>query len=121
MTQELIEYLPGQLWLNQYPVHYFGLNFFSRMTVIRLSDGCLLLHSPCNIDEQMQQSIQQIGKVAYIVAPGSYHYLYIVSAQQAFPDAQTYICPGIERKQPQLEFDGLLADKAPQVWALGVR
>ncbi|OAB56170.1 hypothetical protein AY600_01905 [Phormidium willei BDU 130791] len=86
------------------------------MTVIRLPNGNLMLHSPCNISPEIKQAIDRIGKVAYIVAPGTYHYLHVPSAQQAFPEAETYICPGIESKCPDLEFDWILADRAPDVW-----
>lgn len=110
MTIALTEYLPGQIWLGLYPVHYSGLDFYSRMTVVRLADGSLMLHSPCNIDPELMQSIALLGDVRHIVAPGSYHYLHVVSAQNAFPEATTYICPGIERKLPDLGFDWILGD-----------
>lgn len=113
----LIEYVPDRIWTKTYPIHYAGLNFNSLMTVIRLSDGSLILHSPCDIDKETKQSIECIGKVAHIVAPGSYHYLHVPSAQKVFPDAQTYICPGIERKRPDIEFDWILGDRSPEVWA----
>lgn len=45
-----------------------------------------------------------------IIALGSYHYFYVFSAQRAFPCAKTYICPGIESKVPQMNFDGFLSD-----------
>src|SRR6185312_8207074 len=32
--------------------------------------------------------------------PGSFHHLHVTSAQAAFPDAKTWICPGIETKRP---------------------
>ncbi|ACJ28096.1 Conserved hypothetical protein [Shewanella piezotolerans WP3] len=38
------------------------------------------------------------------------------SAQAAFPKAETYICPGIETKQPQMKFDWILGDKSPTAW-----
>ena len=117
MDLEFVEYVAGRIWLRQYPVHYAGLDFYSRMTVIRLSDGSLMLHSPCEIDETTKQRVERIGEVAHIVAPGSYHYLYVDSAQSAFPKAQIYICPGIERKRPDIDFDWILADRAPQAWS----
>ena len=55
--------------------------------------------------------------MAYIVAPGSYHHLYIPSAQAAFPDAETYIWPGIEKKRPELDVDWFLGDRPPEAWA----
>jgi len=50
------------------------------------------------------------------VAPGSYHHLHVSSAQQAFPDAETFICPGIERKNPDIKFDLLLGDRPDERW-----
>lgn len=113
----LVEYIQGQIWLCEYPVHYFGLDFNSRMTVIRLDGGSVLLHSPCAIDEPLKQAIEEIGPVTQIVAPGTYHYFHIASAQDAFPQAQTFICPGIEQKLPELEFDGFLGDKPALAWS----
>jgi hypothetical protein len=70
LSQALTEYIPNQIWLNQYMIHFGGMDFYSRMTVIRLSDGSFLLHSPCHIDAQISRAIDNIGPVAHIVAPG---------------------------------------------------
>jgi len=74
------------------------------MTIIRLSNGNLFIHSPCEIDEHTKVAIEKLGEVEFIVAPGSYHYFYVSSAQSAFPNAETYICPGIERMVPEIGF-----------------
>lgn len=113
---QLVEFIPGCLWLWEYPVHYAGLDFFARMSVLRLSDDSLLLHSPCEIDAGLRAQIMALGVVRHIVAPGNFHYLHVPSAQSAFPDAETYICPGIERKAPGLHFDWVLGDRAPAAW-----
>ena len=113
---QLIEYVPEQIWIKEYPVHYAGTDFNSRMTVVRLSDSRLLLHSPCEIDRGTKDYLDHLGEVAYIVAPGSYHYFHVASAQETFPAAETFICPGIERKRPDIEFDWFLGDRPPAVW-----
>ncbi len=113
----LTEFVPNQIWLKEYPIHYAGCDFNARMSVVRVSDSKLLLHSPCEIDAQTRQEISTLGDVAFIVAPGSYHYFHIASAQAAFPHADTYICPGVERKRPDIDFDWFLADRPPQAWA----
>ncbi|MBE9502789.1 MAG: DUF4336 domain-containing protein [Proteobacteria bacterium] len=112
----MFEYIPNQIWLKEYPIHYAGTDFNSRMTVIRLKNGGLMLHSPCEIDESTKAEIETLGKVKFIVAPGSYHYFYVASAQQAFPEAETFICPGIERKKPELDFDWILGDRPDTRW-----
>jgi hypothetical protein len=114
---ELEEYVAGQIWLREYPIRFAGCDFNARMSVVRLPDSNLLLHSPCHIDGPTKQAISSLGNVAYIVAPGSYHHLHITSAQAAFPRADTYICPGIERKRPEIDFDWFLSDRAPEPWA----
>jgi hypothetical protein len=93
------------------------LDFFARTTVIRLSNGELVIHSPSPIDEGLIDSIRNIGPVAHLIAPGSYHYFYVAAWQEQFPEATVWICPGVERKQPDLEFDWFLSDHAPDVWA----
>ena len=113
----LSEYVTGQLWLQEYPIHFAGCDFNARMAVIKVSDTKLMIHSPCEIDSATKKAILALGDVAYIVAPGSYHHLYVPSAQAAFPDAETYMCPGIERKQPELDFDWLLGDRPQEAWA----
>lgn len=114
--KDLFEYIADTIWIKEYPIHYAGTDFNSRMTVVRLSSGKLLLHSPCEIDEVTKAAIDGIGQVGFIVAPGSYHYFHIESAQRAFREAETFICPGIERKVPDIRFDWLLGDRPDQRW-----
>jgi len=104
------------MWLKEYPIHYAGTRFNSRMTIVRLVNGNLFVHSPCEIDERTKNSIAKLGRVEFIVASGSYHYLYVGSAQRAFPEAETFICPGIERKDAEIEFDWLLGDRPDERW-----
>ncbi len=86
------------------------------MTTIRLASGHIMLHSPCNITAAIAEEISALGPVAHIVVPGNFHHLHATSAQTAFPDAKTWICPGIERKRPDLRYDGILGDLAPADW-----
>jgi len=116
LDTRLTEYVPGRIWLRKYPVHYAGADFFARATFIRLNDGSVLVHSPSSIDGALVAQVQDIGPVAHIVAPGSYHYFHVASWQNAYPEATTWICPGVERKCPDLEFDWFLSDHAPDTW-----
>jgi hypothetical protein len=114
---ELAEFVPGRIWLREYPIRYAGTRFLARMTVVRLDSGKLLIHSPCGIDDSLHTRISNLGEVSCLVAPGTYHYLYIEAAQARYPDAQTYICPGIEKKRPEIRFDWILGDRSPPEWA----
>ncbi|HKJ07785.1 MAG TPA: hypothetical protein VKA76_01730, partial [Gammaproteobacteria bacterium] len=71
---------------------------------------------PCKIDEPAKKEIDSLGTVQFIIAPGSYHHLFIADFQAQYPDAETYLCPGLERKRPELKFDWILGDKPDPRW-----
>lgn len=114
---KLYEFQKNRIWLKEYPIKYAGTKFNSRMTIVRLKSGNLFIHSPCNIDDELKDQINELGKVEFIVAPGYYHYFHVASAQKAFLDSETFICPGIEKKLPSLIFDWILGDRPDSRWA----
>ena len=87
------------------------------MTVIRLASAQVMLHSPCSIAAPIAEEISALGPVAHIVAPGNFHHLYAATAQDAFPAAKLWVCPGVESRDSSLRFDGHLGDVAPADWA----
>ena len=94
-----------QLWVAQQPFKYLGLEVGTRMTVIRLEDNSLVLISPIEINLELQQEIDTLGTVKYLVAPNLFHYLYLNSAQQLYPNAVIFAPPGLSVKQPNLNID----------------
>ena len=106
---QLTAFVPDHIWLVDYPIALAGCKFNARMSVVRLADGTLMLHSPCDMDDATAKTISGLGPVSCIVAPGSFHHMHVAKAQSRFPDARTYLCPGVERKVPGLGFDGILA------------
>ncbi|MGA8278192.1 MAG: DUF4336 domain-containing protein [Rhodanobacteraceae bacterium] len=113
---QLTEFIPDQIWLLDYPVEYAGCRFNARMSIVRLANGTLMLHSPCDMDDATAKAVSGLGSVSCIVAPGSFHYMYVAKAQSRFPAAKTYICPGVERKVPRLRFDWILGNCPPNEW-----
>ena len=80
-----------------------------RMTVIRLSDGSLLLHSPTRFNFELKRQLEEIGPVRHIVAPNSAHWTFVKSWQQHVPDATTWAAPGL-RKRAQVSKSGVRLD-----------
>ena len=116
LESKLAPYVPGHVWLKRYPVRFAAMDISARLTLLRLRNGSLLAHSPCPIDLALKAEVEAIGPLRHIVAPGDYHYFHVASWQEAFPEATTWICPGVERKRPNLRFDWLLGDRSPPVW-----
>jgi len=116
MSNTLEEYVPGKIWIVEYPIRFGGMDIFGRMTVIRLNSGDLFIHSPCRIDAQLKADIDRIGPVAYIVAPGTYHHLYVSDFGRHYPDAEIFLCPGLEKKRVDLAFDWILGNRPDHRW-----
>lgn len=117
MARSLEVFVPGAIWLRGYGVSLGGARINARMTVIKLRSGEILIHSPCEFDETLTAEVAALGRVAAIVAPGNFHWLHVRSCQQAFAQAVTYICPGVEKRAKGLAFDAVLGDEAPAPWA----
>jgi hypothetical protein len=92
------------------------MNLQARTTVVRLDDGGLLAHSPCPLDADSRSRLDELGEVAHIVAPGTYHYLHVAAWKHAYPAARVWLCPGLRRKRPELPEGTELTDRAPDAW-----
>lgn len=112
----LQEYVKDQLWILEYPVRFLGMDLFARTTIIRLDNGDLIVHDPCRIDDAVKREIDALGVVRFIIAPGFYHHLFVSDFQEKYPDAETYLCPGLERKRSDLNFDWILGDEPDPRW-----
>jgi hypothetical protein len=91
-----------------------------RMTVIRLPDGSLLLHSPTRLAETLRQALLRIGPVSHLVAPNLAHWTLLWSWQEEFPQATTWAAPGL-RARRQVRKSGIRLDydlprEAPPAW-----
>jgi len=94
-----------------------GVRMNTRMTVLRLGNGKLLVHSPIRLDEALAKSIDALGEVAYIVAPNCMHHLFFGPCAERHKNAKTFGPPGLAEKVPSLRIDEVLTDTAPSVWA----
>ena len=90
----LRSYVPDQIWLRAYPVQLAGTRFDARMTVIRLSSGEIMLHSPCAIGAPLAEEISALGRVAHIVAPGNFHHVHGCVGAGDVPECEDVALPG---------------------------
>jgi hypothetical protein len=101
-------------------MRYLGgsLPFPTRMTVIRLADGSLFLHSPTAAEDALVEAIGELGDVRFLVAPNRLHHWWIGDWKAQFPNARAYAAPGVRRAAQGrfAAFDADLADEAPAEW-----
>ncbi|MEO1732131.1 MAG: DUF4336 domain-containing protein [Pseudomonadota bacterium] len=80
-----------------------GFSFPTRMVVIRLPGRQLFVHSPVALTDELMSAVQALGRVAYLVAPNNLHFMFLDSWARAFPAAQVFGAPGVDRKCPGLD------------------
>lgn len=108
--------LAENIWVAERRQAFYGLEVGTRMTVIRLASGRLLLHSPIALDPALRGELDALGPVSYVVAPNRVHHLYAGDVAKAYAQARLWIAPGLERKRPDLVFEAILGDDEPAEW-----
>jgi len=111
-----LKQLADNLWVAERPQSFYGLPVGTRMTVIRLAGGRLLLHSPVALEPELRAELDAIGRVCFAVAPNRVHHLYAGGVAQAYPGTRLWVAPGLQRKRPDLVFEAVLDDDPPEEW-----
>ncbi len=112
----LIEFVPKQIWYAQYPVTFVGLVVKTRMTVVRLTDGTLWVHSPIKLDPDVIKDLNELGEVGYVCAPNRFHYLFVDDFMTRFPNASLFVAPGLAEKHPGFKSARRLSDQPEPEW-----
>lgn len=105
------------VWITDRPQKFWGLEVGTRMTLIRLSDGGVMVHGPIALDRESREAVERLGPVRAIVCASLYHHLYAGDWAREFPDAVLCACPGLEKKRPDLSFDHVMGDEPHESWA----
>nr|WP_111299430.1 DUF4336 domain-containing protein [Paracoccus saliphilus] len=87
------------LWVvDSGPLRAMGIPLPVRMTVIRLQDGTLLLHSPTRYTTELHRQLSKQGPVRHLVAPNSAHWTMVKDWQQNVADVMTWAAPGLRKR-----------------------
>ena len=91
-------------------------DFSTRMTVIRLPDGGLFLHSPVRLDDRLRSELDALGPVRAVVAPNKAHHLFVGDYRVPYPKARFYGALGLQTKRKDLAFFAMLGDEPMPEW-----
>lgn len=94
-----------------------GIPLPARMTLLRLTDGRLVIISPVPISDELGSAIDRLGPVGFLVAPNLLHHLYLRAAAARWPQARLLAPRGLAEKLGGLPEHGILDDGAPADWA----
>ncbi len=82
--------IDAAIWVHDTDFTFLGADFGNRMTIIRLAEGRLLVHSPVKLDRPLANAVRALGHVAYIVTPNNFHGLFAHEWLSEFPEATHY-------------------------------
>eukprot|EP00242_Pyramimonas_sp_CCMP2087_P003735 CAMPEP_0198209786 /NCGR_PEP_ID=MMETSP1445-20131203/17729_1 /TAXON_ID=36898 /ORGANISM="Pyramimonas sp., Strain CCMP2087" /LENGTH=355 /DNA_ID=CAMNT_0043883665 /DNA_START=82 /DNA_END=1149 /DNA_ORIENTATION=+ len=107
-------------------VAFLGQKAVARMTVVRLRDGSLWVHSPVALTEQCETELRRLGRVSHVVLPctSPEHWYYGPKLIDAFPEAQVWSAPELLTSEKGLPYfrdirtpslEALKKNRAPMV------
>lgn len=107
--------LANDLWIGDGGrVRMYLIPFATRMTVVRLPDGGLWVHSPVALEPALVSSVAALGPVRYLIAPDLIHSLFVPPCADRFPEAEVLVSPRFSKRHPDIRFDAVLTDAPPE-------
>lgn len=110
---KLLEIVPDQLWHAQQVLTFGPVQLATRMTVVRLADGTLWVHSPVSMSGSLRHELDQLGRVRYVLAPNRSHHLFFSDFLREFPHAEGWVAPGLAEKRQDLAHLPVIQDRVP--------
>lgn len=116
MTAKLLK-ISSEIWIYEgSTVSFYGFPFPTRMTVIKLHNGDLWIHSPEKLTDELRQELAALGTIKHLVSPNKLHHLFLPEWKVAYPDAINYAAPGLSRKRRDFQFDVELSSQPEAPW-----
>lgn len=111
----LLKPFAPDVWEYSAPLRVIGIEMGHRMTIVRLADGTLWVHSPVVWSRELDGEIRMLGEVRYFTAPSRMHDGFWPGWFGHFKGAEFSAAPGVVKEHPDLPFTQELADDRPGV------
>src|SRR5687767_14542861 len=92
------------------PLSFLGLQVGTRMTLVRLPNDEVLLHSPIALTAELGAAVDKTGTLTRIVCPNVYHHLHAKGWSEAYPKAVVHAPRSLKKKRSDLRITHELED-----------
>ena len=117
----MLRSLAPEIWVAEAPLRWLGIEVGRRMTVIRLSSGDLMVHSPAELTPDLRDAFAELGEVRFVVPASRFHgHLYMEQYREAYPQLELFAAPGLESRRRDLSFQGVLGNDVDPRWGRDV-
>lgn len=106
----LVPFADG-VFIGHGPASIVFMKLTATMTVLRLRDGSLLLHTPFALTEERRAMVEALGRVSHLYAPNLFHHLHVGEWSKAFPQARVHAPSGLRKKRPDLRIDRAIGNE----------
>jgi len=96
--EKMMEKLGEDIWVHEDKMNLMCTELQLRMTIVKLAEGGLWIHSPTALSAELKSQLEQLGPIEFIVSASNGHNLWLKEWQTAFPEAQLYVSAGIPKK-----------------------
>ena len=111
-----LQAVADNIWISAAPHTFVGLHVGTRMTVIRLTTGGVVLHSPIPLSAALIKAIKAIGPVMHVICPNMFHHMYASEVLSVWPHSKLHGPAKLHKKRPDLDFDATLSDTPDPDW-----
>ena len=116
MVTYTIKLLQEGLYVVEQSFTLYGAELGIRMTIVRMHDDALWLHSPVRFGENLAAQIATLGTVRSIVSPSKMHRLFLPEWIAAHPQAVHYVPMGMTLHAPGGKLPTTLGQALPKEW-----
>lgn len=76
----------------------FKVPFTTRMTIVKLDNNKLWIHSPIAFNKELDDKIKELGEIEHIIVPNKYHYSYVLDWYYNYINAKVWLAKGVSDK-----------------------
>ena len=106
-----------RIWICDGPrVRMMTIPFATRMTIVEVEPGSLWIHSPLEPTPKLQEAVEALGAVKFIVAPNKVHSLGVAPWKERYPSADVWVSPRFRERHPGAPVDHVIGTDAPPAW-----
>jgi len=105
------------IWIEIGPAKILGMRLTTTMTVLRLRDETLLVHSPLALTEERRAAVDALGVLKHLYAPSTYHERHMADWAEAYPAARLHAPAGLVRERPDLRIDRVIGSMPEAAFA----
>ncbi|MBN7827016.1 DUF4336 domain-containing protein [Bowmanella dokdonensis] len=87
------------------------------MTIVEVEPRVLWIHSPLLPNRELQQKIDDLGSVRYLVAPNKIHSLGVQPWRERYPLAEVWVSPEFNERHPEIHAENSLLQNVNPQWA----